>query len=197
MDALGKKLNERVQKHLDGTRERWRDVVGYEGLYRVSDWGRVKSVTRRGIGSRGRQTFRPGRIRKVCIRKKDGRGFISVSRNGVPTVLLPYRLVLEAFVGPCPPGMEGRHYPDQNPSNNRLENISWATASCNQMDRVENGTSNRGERQGQHKLTAKGVLVARRLYASGLWSYGKLVKLFGVSYGPLYRAINGITWSHV
>lgn len=49
------------------------------------------------------------------------------------------RLVLEAFVGPCPRGMEARHL-DSNPANCRLSNLEWNTRKVNQCDRKANGT---------------------------------------------------------
>jgi len=50
-----------------------------------------------------------------------------------------HTLVLEAFVGPCPPGEEALHA-DDNPANNRWpENLSWGTRSKNLADRIANG----------------------------------------------------------
>lgn len=52
---------------------------------------------------------------------------------------LVHRLVLEAFVGPCPEGMEGCHG-DGDPTNNSLGNLRWDTATSNQLDKVRHGT---------------------------------------------------------
>lgn len=57
---------------------------------------------------------------------------------------LVHRLVLEAFVGPCPPGMECRHFPDRDPTNNRLDNLSWATRKQNMEDKASHGTNRKG-----------------------------------------------------
>lgn len=51
-----------------------------------------------------------------------------------------HQLVLELFVGPRPRGKEARHFPDQNPANNHVSNLSWTTAVINQRDRIANGT---------------------------------------------------------
>ena len=51
-------------------------------------------------------------------------------------------LVLEAFVGPCPDGMECRHFPDRDPTNNRLDNVRWGTAQENSDDKKVHGTNN-------------------------------------------------------
>lgn len=50
-----------------------------------------------------------------------------------------HQLVLEAFVGPRPEGFVGCHW-DDDPSNNRLENLRWDTESANRFDSVRNGT---------------------------------------------------------
>jgi hypothetical protein len=100
--------------------ERWRDVAGYEG-YRVSDLGRI-------IGSRGW-------LLKFDT-SADGYCRVQLMRSGVRSrSMRVHRLVLEAFVGPCPDGMEVRHFPDFTPTNCRLSNLSYSSKSTNQQDR--------------------------------------------------------------
>lgn len=60
-------------------------------------------------------------------------------RDGKPQTFRVHRLVLAAFVGPCPPGMEGCH-DDGDPSNNQLTNLRWDTHSANIADQVTHGT---------------------------------------------------------
>ena len=77
------------------------------------------------------------------------------------------RLVLEAFVGPCPEGMEACHFPDRDTRNNRLENLRWDTPRSNQADRKIHGTSNAGERNGSARLTEAQVTEIRRRREDG------------------------------
>lgn len=114
--------------------EQWRAVVGYEGIYEVSDLGRVRSVDR--IDARGRR--RRGRSRSL-VRQKSGHLTVSLCKDGVHRQFLVHVLVLSAFVGPCPVGMEGCHWNDDG-SDNRLENLRWDTRSANVADSVRNGT---------------------------------------------------------
>jgi hypothetical protein len=119
--------------------ERWVSVPGYEGLYEVSDQGRVRSLAR--------NTTSGKTLACIAVRRADGkttRLAVRLSRDGVKRLYGVHRLVLVAFVGPCPPGMQGRHFPDPDPANNRLENLSWATPLVNQRDRDIHGTHNRG-----------------------------------------------------
>lgn len=114
----------------DAMPERWLPVVGYEGLYLVSDLGRVYSVRRPGVG-------KTGRIRKLS--PVAGYPSVSLCRNGVQTTYYVHRLVMEAFVGPCREGQEVRHL-DGDPSDNRLVRLAYGTPGENQMDNVRLGT---------------------------------------------------------
>lgn len=118
--------------------ERWLPVVGYEGLYEVSDAGRVRSVDR--IGFRGKRLR--GRI--LAFRMlPNGRPRVSLSRDGVAVDAYPYHLVLEAFAGPRPDGMECLHWDDDS-MNNGLPNLRWGTRAENMRDMSRNGGGNAG-----------------------------------------------------
>lgn len=68
-------------------------------------------------------------------------GYLSVNLRwgGSKRNVAVHRLVLETFVGPCPPGMECRHVPDFDPANNRLDNLQWGTPKENQNDKRIHG----------------------------------------------------------
>src|SRR5262249_43840339 len=94
--------------------EVWRDVPGCEGLYRVSTHGRVESQERSIVYKDGRVYAIP---RKILRQQSDGRGYLFVALYRVrrrDENFKVHALVLLAFVGPCPPGMECRHL-DGNP----------------------------------------------------------------------------------
>ena len=114
----------------DATAERWLPVPGYEGLYLVSDWGRVRSLPR---------ATTSGRILKLQPANKLGHLSVALSRQGVVRRHLVHRLVMEAFVGPCPEGQQVRHW-DGNPANNKLSNLLYGTPSEDGYDRVRHGT---------------------------------------------------------
>lgn len=113
--------------------EIWQDVVGYEGIYRVSNLGRVKSLA--GTGNS---------IRKEKILKgvPAHRGYIVVdlSKDGKRKRRHIHDLVMEAFVGPRPAGMHVCHTHDPTTSNNRLGNLRYDTPSGNAEDRVRHST---------------------------------------------------------
>lgn len=110
--------------------ELWRPVLGYEGIYEVSSFGRVNRV----LKSRGTS----GGILKPVKNSRNGYWQICLRRDNVPRQRKIHRLVLEAFVGPCPEGMEGCHI-DDDPDNNHISNLKWDTHRNNCMERETNG----------------------------------------------------------
>jgi len=106
-----------------------------------------------------------------------------------------HKLVLTAFVGPCPAGMECRHL-DSNPTNNHLSNLQWASHVTNEADKVPRGTAPIGVKHGQAKLNDEKVREIRELCARG-WSYQKIGRHVGVNKSTIYRVIIGKYWKHV
>lgn len=120
---------------------------------------------------------------------------ISVSRGKTMYI---HRLVLEAFVGPCPSGMECRHFPDRNPSNNCLDNLQWGTPLENNHDRFFHGTSNKGERHGMAKLTSDDVINIRKEINKGRCkNRSKIAAMFGVCRETIRKIEIGVNWAHV
>jgi NUMOD4 motif/HNH endonuclease len=115
--------------------EQWRPVVGYEGLYEVSDRGRVRSLDT--VDSLGRK--HAGQIRKLTI-ATNGYMQLALNRDGHKRIHRVHRLVLEAFVGPAPEGADGCHA-DGSRDNNHVSNLRWDTRSANLLEAVEHGTN--------------------------------------------------------
>ncbi len=121
---------------------------------------------------------------------------VCLSRNGEKINRYVHALVLEAFVGPCPPGMECRHFPDRNPANNRLENLSWASKSVNNQDKVTHGTDMRGEKHTGAVLTADGVRDIRGRVSSGE-TLSSVAEDYGVSLGHVHAVASRKSWRHI
>jgi hypothetical protein len=121
--------------------EQWLPTVEVPDLYQVSDQGQVKALSRARRIRGGIVVMMPERI--LTPNRSHKKGYLRVSlrlHGGKQAQRYVHRLVLEAFVGPCPEGMQARHYPDPDPTNNRLANLSWDTPSQDNYDRVEHGT---------------------------------------------------------
>lgn len=109
--------------------EVWKQVVGYEGYYEVSDHGRVRSVDRtvkcRGIGMRSLESkMRPAQ------KRANGYLFVSLCKNGTHKMLSIHRLVAEAFI-PNPDNLPYVNHKDETKTNNNVDNLEWCTASYN------------------------------------------------------------------
>jgi hypothetical protein len=119
---------------------------------------------------------------------------VYLCRNGKPVSRLVHRLVLEAFVGPCPPGMQCRHL-DGNPTNNALENLCWGTPKEDRANQRRHGTVPEGESHPLAKLTEDQVAAIRFLSDSG-WTAKILSDHFLVDGTTIYRIQKGRTWKH-
>jgi hypothetical protein len=120
--------------------ETWLPVVGWEGLYDVSDQGRVRSVDRIVRYSDGRQAKFRAQVLTLKRNGKYRRLYVGLCRNGIHHYSYVHTLVLEAHVGPCPSGLECCHW-DDDPTNNHVSNLRWDTRTANRQDALRNGRS--------------------------------------------------------
>ena len=167
----------------------WRDVVGYKGLFQVSDCGNVRSLDRRLTDGR----LWRGRPLKA---KRGEQGHLSVRLcDGKHVWRGIHCLVLEAFVGPCPDGMQGCHN-DGNPANNLLSNLRWDTPKGNHADKRKHGTLLIGERNNLAKLTPANIITIRERARHG--DLGKDIAAdFGVTPSNISSILSGKTWGHI
>jgi hypothetical protein len=145
--------------------EIWKPVVGYEGLYEVSNFGGMRSLTRLATGPSGKGRMLRGMRLKTCIR--EGYPSITLSRNASHKSCSIHTLVMSSFVGKCPAGMEVAHN-DGNRKNSVLSNLRYCTRKDNLFDRLKHGTLMVGEKNHQTIFSWEQVKEMRRLRASGL-----------------------------
>lgn len=119
--------------------EEWRAIPGYEGLYEVSDLGRVKSLERMVQGRFGLLRV-PERIGYGSVHKSTGYFRVGLSRDGGCEQIHVHRAVMLAFVGPLPEGMHTCHN-NGDRADNRLANLRYDTVSSNRLDSVLHGTN--------------------------------------------------------
>lgn len=114
-------------------KEIWMPISGFEGLYEVSNLGRVKSLERVNYYPDGRIHQR--KKEKLLSTKPDKRGYISVvlCKDGKIYPHCLHRLVAEAFI-PNPEGKPNVDHIDTNPSNNMVDNLRWVTQQENALN---------------------------------------------------------------
>lgn len=105
------------------TNEIWKPIPGYEGLYEISNKGRVKSLPRKGTCSHEK-------ILKQSI-SKDGYNLVGLTKNSICKTKTVHRLVYSVFNGPIPKRLEVNHIDDENKQDNTLENLNLMTRSQN------------------------------------------------------------------
>jgi hypothetical protein len=171
--------------------EQWKDIPGYVGFYQVSDQGNVRSLIRL-LPSAVEAGIR--REKKVLAfgSNKQGRLQVVLCREGFTKRFQVHTLVLLAFVGPCPEGMECRHLNGKH-QDNRRENLEWNTHLVNLGDMVVHGTSFAGVKHPKAKLTEDDIREIRAANATE--------RALGEVYGVSQVTINSIrtrkTWKHV
>ncbi len=163
-----------------------------EQFYRVGSDGTVWSCHKHGAGS-----GTCGEWRRLSPRpeKRNGYHAILVQVGGKQFRDFIHRLVLEVFVGPCPPGMLTRHL-NGVCTDNRLENLCWGTQKENIHDQIRHGTRPRGESAEWAVLTASQVLEIREKVVTGA-SKASLAREYGVSPSTVRDVVSKKSWKHL
>lgn len=172
-------------------KEIWKDIIGYEGRYMISNKGQVKSLPRKVNRNNSVQ------ITKEIIKK------LRINKSGYNTAYLAiiksyrhfmvHRLVAIAFI----PNKENKpfiNHIDGNKLNNHVDNLEWCTSSENIKHAYKNGLmSQKGENHASNKLNNKQVLdIFKSTQSSRLLS-----KKYGVNQNSINNIKTGVTWSHI
>ena len=110
--------------------EIWKPVIGYEGLYEVSNLGRVRSIDRLVKYSNGQIHLHKGRMLSPGLVHKLGYLQVALCNNGKIKHKMVYRLIAEAFL-PNPDNLPQVNHKDENPFNKCVENLEWCTIEYN------------------------------------------------------------------
>ena len=138
--------------------ERWKPVTGHEGIYEVSNHGRVRSVDRTVTRSDGQVHQLKGNILRTPLNKY-GYPCVNLCIQGKQQKRHVHALVAEAFIGTRPDGVDVCHS-DGDPANNHVDNLRYGTRSENMLDSVRHGTDHNAAKTHcplGHRLSAENI----------------------------------------
>lgn len=178
-------------------KENWKDLVGYEGYYQVSDKGRVRTVDRVLVKSNGVKQPRKGKVSKLGS-DKNGYNTIILWKQGKGTFSRVCRLVAITFIH------NAENKPTVNHKNgirndDRVDNLEWMTHSENSQHSFDTGLqyNEQGEKHHGSKLTEEDVLFIRKSYEDKTHNQMELARMFGLHQPQISRIIHRKRWKHI
>ena len=164
--------------------EIWKDIVGYENLYQVSNFGRVRSLNRTVWNHNG---YAPKKgVVLVSRANATGHHTVNLSKNCKSKMFFVHRLVAFAFI-PNPDNLPIINHKDENPSNNSVENLEWCTHKYNM------NYGNRpfiGRAKCIKQVDENGNIVGR------FRSVSEASRTTGISRGNISSVLNGGKYRH-
>lgn len=166
------------------TEEIWKDVIGYEGLYQVSNLGRIKSLPRNGT------------VKNTIILRTDGKLYdvVRLRKNDIPKPFLVHRLVAIAFIPnhenkPCVNHIDGIKH------NNMLSNLEWVTRSENEKHAHVTGLKDfKKDKNPARKINSEIAEKIRLKALSGL-TQRSIAKEYGITQSTVSNIINRKLWA--
>lgn len=165
--------------------ENWLDIKGYEGLYKVSDLGRIISFHRRGNGR-----YCNPIIMKICGRQ------VSLNKNGVKKMHIVSHLVWNHFVGKVQNGYVIDHIIEGNYLDNRLCNLQCIPQALNSKKASENGRYRIGGLHGRTNITDEQAQEIVNLKKSGV-KRKVILQKFQITPDQFYNIVGSKFWLHL
>lgn len=171
--------------------EIWKSVVGYEGLYEVSDLGRVKSLERKCSMGSGIRTV-PERILSNCL---DTKGYLQVNLyiSNIRTTWKVHRLVALSFID-NPESKETINHINGVKTDNMVENLEWSTQKENTIHAHKTGLANGVKGSNHYKTTLSEKDIFDIKYTFSKKTGIEVAKMYGISAGSVSAIRVGKRW---
>lgn len=173
--------------------EEWKDIEDFEGLYQVSNLGRVKSLVR---------PYR--RTEKILTPTKNTTGYfiVGLRRPGSVKGMLVHRLVMQAFEPIDNPEEMTVNHKNFIVTDNRLVNLEWCTTLENNQHFWREGghidlSKTTGSNHHLNVITEDDVKIFREIASQGRYSIRKLSDMFGIASSTGYQIHKRVTWKHI
>lgn len=190
--------------------EVWKDVVGYEGIYQVSNFGKIRSVDRHvtyynTFANKECVKFLRGKVLKLQVSKH---GYYTIcattlDRDTVRKTISVHRIVAEAFLK-NPENKPTVNHKNGNKLDNSVLNLEWATVSENVQHAYDSGLAHsvislftrRGEDHHKVKLNNSDISRIKELRAEGL-KLKEISSMYSVSFSLISQICRGEIWKHL
>jgi hypothetical protein len=174
-------------------KEVWKDIVGYNGYYKVSNLGRIKSLDRL-VNSKHGLATKKGKVLTPTLKDYYR---IGLSKNCKVKSFLVHRLVAIHFLNK-PIDKDCVNHKNGIKTDNRDLNLEW----CTQQENITHSITSKlvdqlGEKHHNSKLNSKQVLKIRELYKTTDTSYSQLGEKFNVNWGTIRNVVKRKTWNHI
>lgn len=177
--------------------EIWKDIVGYEGHYQVSNTGQIKSLARKiWYESKGRvKAHFKLRAEKILAQRVGTTGYLQISLclESERKLVSLHRVMAEAFV-PNPENKPEVNHKDTNKLNNTIQNFEWMTHAENMAHSLENGRHVKGDTHPMAKITETDVRSIRAAVGA---KPKDLAAKYGVCTDQIYLILKRKSWAHV
>lgn len=169
-------------------KEIWKSVKGYEGLYEISNHGRLKKLAK--SWKCGWNTT-INREESITLGNKNSYGYLDFDfcKNGSSKKTKIHRVVAQHFL-PNPDDHRVINHIDGDKTNNHVSNLEW----CSHKTNNEHAYINKLRKP---KLTNEEVINIREMYATGKYSIPRLATLHNVHYGTIQCVVTRKTWKHI
>lgn len=177
--------------------EIWKDILGYEGIYQVSNSGQVKSLSRTIFYSDGRKYSQPEKILRINFSGKYKIPLVHLYENAKRTAFAVHRLVALAFI------LNPENKPDVNHisgdrTDNSVNNLEWTTRLENMQHGFETGLiNNTGTNHGNNVYTDSEIKKVKLLLKTGTMTQKQVAEVTGVKKGTVEQIAQGKQWTHI
>ena len=170
---------------MENQKEIWKDVPGYEGIYQVSNLGRIKSMSRIRVNGRAKILTKD----KILL-SKTLNDYVKIGMTH--KYVLAHRLIAKAFI-PNPDNKPQVNHINGIKHDNRVENLEWVTASENAIHSSKNKLSKTGEKHWKSKLSEKDIKDIR----SSKLKQCELAKIYNIKQSTISQIILRRTWKYI
>ena len=189
---------------MDEEKEEWRTIEGYEGLYEISNFGRVKSLPRYVNNHTGQLLVKE----KIIKQQKNHKGYATVTlgnkKSGNKKTMFVHRLLAKAFI-PNPNNLPQINHIDGDKLNNKINNLEWCDNSYNQIHAYQNGLNWHHEGSGRKKKPVYQIDITTKEIVNEFESATEAAKQIGSKQPDIsaccrkergHRVVKGYIWRY-